>query len=738
MKINYFTSLFALFAASIFAKDYVDYVNCKMGGVSHVLVPARETVQLPNSMMRAFAFKFDSAAVALHSLPLFVHTHRFLPNTKLNVFTNGETPQDLYLFDRERITPYSYSVFLEDDKISVDYAVSKRSAIYSFDFSQSSPSQKRKFCIYAKDFLDSFTDENAFGVSYRLRGNTKVYIYVAFDAKPESYNKTKNSQTAIFAENVSKLGAKYGVSFISYEKAKDNLAREIKDFNLNAVAEKGRQIWNAALSQIEVFGKNENEKTVFYTSFWRTKERMVNYDEYGQFYNAYSDKVCQSFDNSYIYCDDWSWDTYRTSHPLYLILNPDYEKKCLKSILFFGESSPKKWLPKFPTIDGDNQYMNGNHIVASFIDAYNKGIRDLDLKTAYRLAMNTVQTKSLLPDTICDSGELSKFYYEKGYIPALREGQKESFKEVNLRMKRQPVSVTTATAYDDWCLSQIAEIIGEKESAEKLLKQSYNYRNLLHPKTKFMHPKDDRGEFIKNVDYSLGGGLGFRDYYTENNAYICRWDVEQNMPDLISQIGGYKAFESALDEMFSKIIHLDKSYFYRLCGGNHSATVGNFSMGNEPCMRIPYLYNSALTPWKTQKMLRHLIDMWFRNDYMGIPGDEDGGAMSAFVVFSQLGFFPTNIGYPIYDFGSPYFDKAIIHLPDNKTLTITAKNASAENKYVKSMKIDGKPYNKTWIYHKDLMSARQIDFEMSSEPNYKRGVSPDDLPEYFKSQNIKR
>ena len=719
-----------IFLSELYSKDYVDYVNTKMGGVSRILVTAKETIQLPHSMMRAFAFKFDSASVALESLPFFVHTHRFTPQLELTVFLKEKRKH--YLFDKEISTPYSYSVFLEDDMVNVNYAVSKRSALYNFDFSDSGNLYERKLNMFSNKLDKVFNDGKGYGISHELRNSTKAYIYMEFDAPVLSATHNGNDFTLVFDKNLKKLGARYGVSFISFEQARENLRKEISDFNVCSLAKKGRSLWNEALSQIEVDTPDEDLKTVFYTSFWRTKERMVNYDEYGKFYNVYKNSVCDSFDGSYIYADDWSWDTYRATHPLWVLLNPVFEKKCLQSILYYGNSHSKRWIPKFPTIDGDNCEMNGNHIVAAFLDAHRKGVEGLDLKGIFNLALNTTRTKSILPDTIYESGDLSKFYFENGYLPAIKEGEKETHPEVNKRMLRQAVSVTTATAYDDWCLSQIADIIGEKEQSAKLLKQSFNYRNLIHPKTKFLHPKDKDGNFISNVNYSTSGGNGFRYYYTENNAYLCRWDVEHNMPDLIEQIGGFKAFETALDEMFAKSLPVSKLAFIKMGGQNHTGIVGNFSIANQPAMRIPYLYNSALTPWKTQKMIRSLLDNWFRNDIIGLPGDEDGGATSSFVIFSQLGFYPTNIGYPIYDFGTPFFEKAVLHLPNGRDLTLIAKNTSSKNKYIKNIFVDGNLYEKTWISHKDLLSASTIEFEMSDSPNYLRGISPKDLPDYFK------
>ena len=725
-----YISIISIFAAALtlFAKEPVDYVNTQMGGVSHLLVPARQTIQLPHSMMRCIAGNFDAGGVSISSLPFFIHTHRFHPNLKFVAYTS-DAPKEFYLVDNETYTPYSYSALLEDDNIFADFAVSKRSAIYNFKFLDSNKSPKLRINSSA---VDKFLDEDGFfGLSHRLRNNTKVYIAMQFSQKPVAVQKDKNSITAVFDKNTKKLAARFGVSFISFEQAKENLAREITTFDVKPVAEKGREIWNEALGQIEFESYDENQTAVFYTSLWRTMERMVNYDEYGKFYSVYSGKVENSFEGKYFYIDDWSWDTYRTSHPLKILLDPEFEKQCLDSILYMAKTNPKHWVPKFPTIDGDNQYMNGNHIAASYLDAYNKGIKGLDLAEFLKLSLNTIHTKSLLPDTIKDSGELSKFYFKNGYIPALDKDQEETYNEVNKHMRRQCVSVTTATCYDDWCLGKIAEILGDKKSAKELLDRGQNYRELFNEKTKFFHPKNDKGQFIKDIDYSTSGGQGFRDYYTENNAYVYRFDTEHDMKGLIELMGGNKGLEQCLDEAFGRLLKVGKLRFL-VAGPDHTGIVGNYSMANEPAMRIPYLYNEALAPWKTQKMMRHLINTWYRNDIMGLPGDEDGGATSAFVVFSQLGFFPTNIGYPIYDFGTPFFTKATINLKDGKKIKFVAHNVSDKNKYVDSMKIDGKPYDKSWISHSDLLKASKIEFFMSDKPNKQRAATKDLLPDFLK------
>src|SRR5699024_455857 len=209
--------------------------------------------------------------------------------------------------------------------------------------------------------------------------------------------------------------------------------------------------------------------------------------------------------------------------------------------------------------------------------------------------------------------------------------------EVNSFEKRQPVAVTLGTSYDLWCLAQLAKELGHEEDYRLFSEQSLNYRNLFNPETQFFHPKDSAGNFIEPFDYVFSGGQGARDYYGENNAWIYRWDVQHNIPDLIKLMGGKDSFAQSLDEMFRTPLGRSKYDFYAQLP-DHTGNVGQFSMANEPSLHIPYLYNYAGQPWMTQKRVRKLIHEWFRNDLMGVPGDEDGGGLSSFVVFSQLGF----------------------------------------------------------------------------------------------------
>ena len=245
--------------------------------------------------------------------------------------------------------------------------------------------------------------------------------------------------------------------------------------------------------------------------------------------------------------------------------------------------------------------------------------------------------------------------------------------------------------------------------------------NLFNPETRFFHPKDKDGKFIEGVDYRYSGGLGARDYYDENNGYIYRWDVQHNIGDLVSLIGGNEVFTAALDSMFDTPLGMSKWQFYSFLP-DHTGNVGMFSMANEPSLHIPYLYNYAGQPWKTQKRIRVLLDQWFRNDLMGVPGDEDGGGMSAFVVFSMMGFYPVTPGSPTYNIGSPVFSDVKIDLGGGNVFEIVADGASHDNKYVQSATLNGEELSGPWFDHSRITAGGVLSLKMGPKANKKWGI----------------
>jgi len=746
-------SIFTTFLALIFLlplagksqtdKQPVDHVNPYMGNISHLLVPTYPTIHLPNSMLRVYPERSDFTGDVLNGLPLVVTSHRGKSAFNLSPWQGTDKalkPVIPFSYDLEKVTPYSYSVYLDEQQTSIEYAVSHQAAIYSMEFAKKEPVS---LIVNSKDGELKWNGKAISGYQ-QLENNTRVFIYLEPETKPakqvawvnnqvkEEQNTAKGRNACLvlkYPENTGSLNVRYGISFISEEQAAKNLSREIPNFDLKKVAQKGREIWNKALQKTTVSGGTDDDLSVFYTSVYRTYERPVCISEDGKYFSAFDHKI-HSDEGKPFFTDDWIWDTYRATHPLRVITEPEMEQNIINSFLRMSEQMEHFWWPTFPEITGDSRRMNSNHGVATVIDAYRKGLRGFDLAKVYEACKKGITEKTLAPWSGKPAGELDKFYKEHGYIPALKEGEAETIAEVHHFERRQPVAVTLGTAYDEWCLAQIAKELGNTSDFDYFQKRSLNYRNLFHPETHFFHPKDKDGKFIQPFNYVFSGGQGARGFYGENNAWIYRWDVQHNIADLIKLMNGNQNFIKNLDDMFVQPLGKSKFEFYAQLP-DHTGNVGQFSMANEPSLHIPYLYNYAGQPWKTQKRIRALLNQWFRNDLMGVPGDEDGGGMSAFVAFSLMGFYPVTPGLPIYNIGSPAFRESVIQLPNGKKFKIVAENAGPENKYIQSAKLNGVNWDKPWFSHDDLKNGGELYLIMGNKANKAWGAKPENVPPSF-------
>ncbi|MDL2221860.1 GH92 family glycosyl hydrolase [Parabacteroides sp. OttesenSCG-928-N08] len=722
-------------------KQPVDYVNPYMGNISHLLVPTFPTIHLPHSMLRVYPERNDFTGDVLRGLPLIVTSHRGSSAFNLSPYQGEESniqPVIHFSYDQEVLKPYSYEVFLDEQFTEVQYALSHQSAIYRIDFTQK---DRPAFLILNSQNGQMKVDGNGISGYQQLANNTRVYLYLetekqalwngvyadgAIHKELHAAEGDNACMVLYYGNQPQSLKIRYGISFISEEQAKANLQREITHYDVKRLADEGRKIWNDALRKIEVSGGREKDRIIFYTSMYRCNERPVCISEGDRYFSAFDGTVHHDGGEPF-YTDDWIWDTYRATHPLRVLIDAERETDVINSFLLMAEQMGKNWMPTFPEITGDSRRMNSNHAVATVIDGYVKGLRGFDLERAYIACKKGIEEKTLIPWSGAPAGWLDDFYKKNGYIPALNPGEKETVANVNSFEKRQPVAVTLGTAYDQWCLSQIAQALGKKEEAAYYLKCSYNYRNLYNEETGFFHPKNKDGKFIEPLDYSFDGGPGAREYYGENNAWIYRWDVPHNVADLINLMGGKDQFLKNLNQMFVAPLGRSKFEFYGMIP-DHTGNVGQFSMANEPSLHIPYLYNYAGQPWKTQKRIRTLMNQWFRNDLMGMPGDEDGGGMSAFIVFSSMGFYPVTPGLPAYNIGSPFFEKVRMNLSNGKTFEIEARGCSEENKYIQSATLNGKEWNKPWFSHEDIANGGKLILIMGSKANMSWGSDMKNVP----------
>ena len=703
-------------------KSNTDYIDPDIGGVGILLQPTRPTIQLPNQMVRMYPIRKDYIDDQISWFPMSTISHR---NGELFGIKpiNGTVKEDrwnyklAYDHDLEVKKPWYYSAWLVDDEIQVDYAPGAKSGMFKFSFNSN------EFSLLFKTLQSgtlTMKDNQILEGIEEFQG-MKAFVYGVFDQSGalgsesqtniESSEKIGQAWISSTNSNQKTISFKYGFSFISIGQAKENLEKEIPAWNFEALKANGRQEWENKINQIQVKGGTEAQRRTFFTALYRTYERMIDINEYGKYYSAYDHTVHES--DKPFYVDDWVWDTYLAHHPLRMMLQPDQEAEMLQSYtLMFQQSG---WMPQFPLTFGDNPAMNGFHSTIVFLDAYRKGIRDFDHDLAYEGMRKNATSATMLPWQNGPNCSLDSFYYEQGFYPALHPGEVETVDQVHSFEKRQSVAITLGHSYDDWALAQMARELGKENDYAFFLPKAKNYQHLYQKENGMMMPKDKHGDWI-DIDPKFDGGMGGRDYYDENNAYTYTWQVQHDVPGLIRLMGGRASFEQNLDQLFREDLDRSKYQFWAKFP-DATGLVGQYSMGNEPSFHIPYLYNFTDSPWKTQRTIRLLLDVWYKDNIFGIPGDEDGGGMSAFVVFSSMGFYPITPGIPWYTIGSPVFEEVTIDLPNGKKFTVTAPEASPVNKYIQSAEFNGKIMELPWFSHEDLTAGGTLNLVMGPRPN---------------------
>ncbi len=724
--------------------DPVDFVNPNIGGISPLLQTTVPLVSLPESMMRIYRLPGNYQAEKINGFPFILCGHRngtagLLMPTSGKISADQRSWASYYDHDFEVCTPYYYSVWLEDPDIDLEFSVAARSSFYNIAWN--SDMQKNIMMAVTTRGSIKVIDHNTIEGHEIYHGKVKVFFYIKCDKSFSSdsvWSSRQGSSEGIAGmEGVrpsisltfdipvkEKLGLKMGVSFVDAEQARRNLEEEIPRWDFESLKSDGRAKWNDALGKIKVAGGTTDQKTVFYTALYRTYERMVNISEDGRYFSGFDDTI-HSDNGVPFYADDWIWDTYRAAHPLHAMIEP--EKEGLKIQSYVRQYEQSGWMPSFPILFGDNPCMNGHHSAAVIADAYFKGIRNFDMEKAYEGLRKNALEATMLPWRNGPMCSLDTFYLENGYYPALNPGEKETVALVHPFEKRQAVAITLGHSYDDWCLARLAKALNKSDDYEYFLKQSQNFRNLFNHETGFFEPKTADGNWVKDFNPKHSGGMGNRDYYDENNGWTYLWDVQHDIAGLIELLGGREKFTSRLDQLFIEGLGMSK-YAYLAQFPDATGQVGQFVMGNEPSLHIPYLYNYAGEPWKTQKRIRMLLDTWFTNSPFGIPGDEDGGGLSGFVVFSSIGIYPVTPGIPAFNIGSPVFTNVTINLQNNRKFRIVAKKNSRQNKYIQSAILNGKEWTKPWFSWDDIKGGGELVLEMGARPNYQWGSGMTDAP----------
>ena len=698
------------------AQGPVDDVDPTIGNVSILLEPTRPAAYLPNSMVRMYPVRKDALDDQIQYFPLTILSHR---QPELFAIMPGTGKSTVY--DAEHATPYFYAARFDDSGIRTEFAPAHQAGYFRFGFPNNGATlhvrnlHAGSLHVLANNAIAG--EERVMGLTAYFYGESSVPVSAV------SVHEGEGDHLTLQANGAKALDVRYGVSFISVEQARRNLQREIPAWGLERVKDNARTQWNDALGRITVEGGTPAQRRVFYTALYRCMERMVNITEDGHYYSGFDHKVHD--DARPFYVDNWLWDTFRALEPLQTLLNPDMQADKIQSYERMYQQSGI--MPTFALTSGPAAIINGNPAAPWIADAWNKGVRNFDLPTAFDGLRKRSLEQTMLPWRLGPKTVLDEFYTAHGYMPALRPGEAESVAEVHPFEKRQPVAVTLENSLDDWCIAQLAGVLHREPDRVLFLQRAANYRNLYRADKSLMWPRDADGHWIEPMDAKFGGGLGGREYYDENNGWTYTWDVAQDYDGLFTLMGGKARAEANLDQLFREPLGRSR-YEFQAKFPDSTSMMGQFSMANEPSLNIPYLYNRLGAPWKTQKHLRMILDAYFRDDLQGIPGDEDGGGLSSFVVFSMMGIYPVTPGVPVYDIASPVFTKVTLRLQNGRNFVISAPASSRENKYVQGVRLNGKASDRLWIAHRDVVNGGRLELTMGDEPNLSLGAQETSLP----------
>jgi predicted alpha-1,2-mannosidase len=729
-------------------KQPVDLVAPNIGGIGQLLSATIPYVQVPHGMARLAPITTPGItdrylADKIYGFPV---GPAMLSASTGGLSSSVEDYASEYDHDFETATPYHYAVDLESWDVHVDSTATQAAGIYRFVF-PATPHAHLVLSMEKGARLEVVSDHAVQGSEpldgtvahvYKPTGETREYFFAEFSQPLKGYKTWRgeelSSATTQSGDHIGfvsdsptaagqVLEVRMGISYISTEQAKRNLDEQVAARAFNTVEAETREVWEQALGSLNVAGGTEKQRSIFYTALYRSLGRMTDITEDGRYFSGYDHAVHDSQGHDF-YVDDGLWDTFRSLHPLQLLVEPVRQQDMVRSYVRMYEQSGS--MPSFPSFSGEQAVMIGHHAAEFILDLYAKGYRDFDAEKAYEGLRKNETEATLLPWQRGPLTVLDHTYFDKGFFPALALGETEDVPQVT-EEKRQAVSVTLETAYDDWAVAQLAKALGHTADATYFTKLAENYKNVFNPAIGFMAPKSADGNWVAEFDPKLGGGQGGRDYFTEVDSWLYTFNVQFDSAGLIQLLGGRGPFNAKLDQLFVEQYGTSK---YKFLSQFPDATglVGLYAQGNEPSFHIPYLYDFSGQPWKTQKRVRELLSLWYGDGPLGIPGDDDGGETSSWYVLRSLGFYPVCPGSPVYEIGSPIFSRSVIRLGEHETFTILADHVSAQNKYIQSAMLNGKPWSKPWFRQTDMGNGGVLALEMGDKPNRQWGSALEDAP----------
>ncbi len=626
--------------------------------------------------------------------------------------------------DTEVAVPGYYAVTLDDYKIRVELTASKRVAFHRYTFPKADdayvvldlfhriggPSEE----AWAKVIGDREIEGYIVGGHFcGAKDPHKIYFVIRFSKPFKGYGVWKvfltlpNERTihlrrqpgGVYVKFKTDQGeqilVKIAISYTGIEGARKNL-KEIPDWDFDRVRKLARKEWNKELSKIEVFGGTDEQKTIFYTALYHALIGPNLFSDVDGRYIGVDKKIHKADHEEYTVFS--IWDTFRAEHPLFVLVEPEKDRDFIKTLLDVYDEGG--WMPKWYLANCYTNCMIGTHADSVIADAYMKGIRGFDVDKAYE----AMYKDAMVPSNSWYEARGGIEYYKKlGYVPADKVGE--------------ATSRTLEFAYDDFCVAQIAKALGKTKDYKMFIKRAMNYKNVFDPSTGFMRGKSKDGTW---VDGQFDPTRAYR-YFTEGNAWQWTFFVPQDVEGLIKLMGGRAKFIDKLDELFTAPSKVEGP-------PDITGLIGQYAHGNEPSHHIAYLYDYAGEPWKTQERVREIMEKLYGSGPAGLCGNEDVGQMSAWYVFSAMGFYPVCPGTPAYEIGSPMFDRVTIHLGNGKEFIIQANNNSKENMYIQTAVLDKRTLTKPWFMHSDLINGGKLVFTMGPKPNEKWGSNVESSP----------
>lgn len=626
---------------------------------------------------------------------------------------------------QETATPSYYSVDLNDYGIHAELTGLSRAGIMQFCFEQDGDHyiviepnsdegvafveidpEKKEITGYnpVHRIYQGYGKEAGFSGHFVIQLNEEIADYGVWDSTTITSGRksAKGQKHAVGAwiklasDKPGKILVKVATSFTSIDNARKNLAAEIPGWNFNEVRQASSDIWNQALGQIAVKGNNEKEKVKFYSALYNAHFLPRTFSDVDGSYPRFDgDGQIMKMDHGTYYCDFSQWDTYRAVHPLFSILTPSRNGDMAHSLVLKGQQGG--WLPIFPSWNSYTAAMIGDHCIAMIGDAIVKDTPGFDYEEAYTLMRKNAFEAN--PDSASyrdgKGRRAMESYLKYNYVP-LEDQVTEAFH------RREQVSRTLEYAYDDFVLAQVAKKLGKTDDYKALIKRAENYRNVIDPETGYARGRHADGTWIEPFD-----PFASTSFICEGTPYHYTWYAPQDIAGLIRHMGGKERFINRLDNFF------EGNYYWH---------------GNEPGHHIAYLFAYAGEPWKTQKWVHDIINREYFTTPDGLSGNDDAGQMSSWLVFSMVGFYPVCPGMPYYVIGSPSFEESVITLENGKKFTIEAKGASEKNIYIQSATLNGQPYDKSYILHKDIMNGGILSFVMGDSPNKEWASSAGSLP----------